>query len=314
MQYVIRPNLDFRGFAGQIASGVIRRGDPVMVLPSGRTSRVKSIVTWDGDLEEAFAPMSVTVCLEDEIDISRGDMLVLPDNLPHAGAPLRSHRGLDEPEAAGAQPPLPDQAHHPGHAGAGARDPPPHRHQHAGASAGRANWSSTKSAWSAWRRSGLCSSTPTGSNRATGSFILIDPITNETLGAGMILEAARERASAGRVTEAERRAAARPRRRSRSCCRRDSLELAWRLERRLFDQGYSVHVIDQPENLRQAVLTAMAAGLIAIIPTAGPSDWELLREIVGAEQLVAVETVAEGMDAVARLGRSDGPLTGGDGI
>src|SRR5437870_667054 len=76
VQYVIRPNLDFRGFAGQVASGVVRPGDPVAVLPSGRTSRVKSIVTWDGELEEAFAPMSVTVCLEDEIDISRGDMLV----------------------------------------------------------------------------------------------------------------------------------------------------------------------------------------------------------------------------------------------
>src|SRR3989440_5853381 len=79
VQYVIRPNLDFRGFAGQISSGVIHRGDPVTVLPSGRTSRVKSIVTWEGDLEEAFAPMSVTVCLEDEIDVSRGDMLALPD-------------------------------------------------------------------------------------------------------------------------------------------------------------------------------------------------------------------------------------------
>ena len=86
------------------------------------------------------------------------------------------------------------------------------------------------------------------------------------------------------------------------------------LERRLFDHGYAVHVIDHPENLRQAILTAMAAGLIAIIPAAGPSDWELLQEIVAAEQLVAVESVAEGMDAVARLGRSDGPLTGGDGI
>ena len=87
VQYVIRPNLDFRGFAGQVASGVIRRGDAVTVLPSGRTSRVKSIVTWDGDLEEAYAPMSVTVCLEDEVDISRGDMLVHPGNA-HAGAVL----------------------------------------------------------------------------------------------------------------------------------------------------------------------------------------------------------------------------------
>ncbi|MBX5495088.1 MAG: 50S ribosome-binding GTPase, partial [Bryobacteraceae bacterium] len=64
VQYVIRPSLDFRGYAGQVAAGTIRPGDVVMALPSGRTSRVKSIVTWDGDLEKAFAPMSVTVTLE----------------------------------------------------------------------------------------------------------------------------------------------------------------------------------------------------------------------------------------------------------
>src|SRR5262249_32855485 len=85
VQTVIRPNLDFRGFAGQIASGVIRRGDRILVLPSHRSSRVKSIVTWDGDREEAFAPMSVTICLEDEIDISRGDMLIHAANPPQTG-------------------------------------------------------------------------------------------------------------------------------------------------------------------------------------------------------------------------------------
>src|SRR5207248_1366866 len=83
VQYVIRPTLDFRGYAGQVTSGVIRKGDPIMVLPSGRTSRIASIVTYDGDMPRAFAPMSVTVCLEDEIDISRGDMLVPPRNPPH---------------------------------------------------------------------------------------------------------------------------------------------------------------------------------------------------------------------------------------
>src|SRR5581483_11033164 len=72
VQYVIRPTLDFRGYAGQVAAGVVRPGDAVTVLPSGRTSRVRSIVTYDGDLAEAFAPMSVTLTLEDELDISRG--------------------------------------------------------------------------------------------------------------------------------------------------------------------------------------------------------------------------------------------------
>lgn len=85
VQYVLRPNLDFRGFCGKVASGVIRRGDEIMALPSRKTSRVKSIVTYDGELDEAFCPQCVTLTLEDEIDISRGEMLVRPDNLPHVG-------------------------------------------------------------------------------------------------------------------------------------------------------------------------------------------------------------------------------------
>lgn len=85
VQYVLRPNLDFRGFCGKVASGVIHKGDEVVALPSMKRSRVKSIVTYEGELEEAFCPQSVTLCLEDEIDISRGEMIVHPDNLPHIG-------------------------------------------------------------------------------------------------------------------------------------------------------------------------------------------------------------------------------------
>lgn len=90
VQYVLRPDADFRGYSGKIASGVVRRGDPVVALPSGRTSRIARIVTYDGDLEEAFAPQSVTLTLEDEIDLSRGEMLAHPDNLPHTGHRLRA--------------------------------------------------------------------------------------------------------------------------------------------------------------------------------------------------------------------------------
>ncbi len=75
VQRVVRPDLDFRGFAGQIASGTIRPGDAVLVQPSGRRSRVNRIVTFDGDLAEASAPLSVTLTLDDEIDISRGDLI-----------------------------------------------------------------------------------------------------------------------------------------------------------------------------------------------------------------------------------------------
>ncbi|MCR5381876.1 MAG: sulfate adenylyltransferase subunit CysN [Lentisphaeria bacterium] len=82
VQYVIRPNLDFRGFAGTIASGVVRPGDKVMVLPSRKTTTVKTITTWDGNLDYAFAPMSVVLTLNDEVDASRGDIIVPVNNLP----------------------------------------------------------------------------------------------------------------------------------------------------------------------------------------------------------------------------------------
>ncbi|MBA4607100.1 MULTISPECIES: sulfate adenylyltransferase subunit CysN [Aeromicrobium] len=85
VQYVIRPQNgqgDYRAFAGQVVSGVMRPGDEVLVLPSGLPSRIKAIDTAQGELAEAFAPMSVTVRLEDEVDVSRGDMIVRPNNQP----------------------------------------------------------------------------------------------------------------------------------------------------------------------------------------------------------------------------------------
>jgi sulfate adenylyltransferase large subunit len=82
VQYVMRPDIHFRGFAGRVASGVVYQGDELMVLPSRKRSRVKEIVTYDGNQEKAFPPQSVTITLEDEIDISRGEMLVHPDNVP----------------------------------------------------------------------------------------------------------------------------------------------------------------------------------------------------------------------------------------
>jgi sulfate adenylyltransferase subunit 1 len=82
VQYVNRPNLDFRGYCGTIASGIIRKGDNITVLPSGKTSSIKSIVTYEGELDEAFPPMAVTLTLNDEVDVSRGDMLTLSNDLP----------------------------------------------------------------------------------------------------------------------------------------------------------------------------------------------------------------------------------------
>ncbi|MGH3376609.1 MAG: sulfate adenylyltransferase subunit 1, partial [Actinoallomurus sp.] len=89
VQYVIRPQAstdpdlhDYRGYAGQVAGGVLKPGDEVMHLPSGLTTRIKRIDTFDGPVDEAYAPMSVTLLLEDDIDISRGDMICRPHNRP----------------------------------------------------------------------------------------------------------------------------------------------------------------------------------------------------------------------------------------
>jgi sulfate adenylyltransferase large subunit len=91
VQYVIRPNLDFRGFAGQIAAGTVRVGDTVVALPSGTQSTVRRIHTYDGDVETASAPESITLLLADEIDISRGDMLVHPTDRPWSRRELDAH-------------------------------------------------------------------------------------------------------------------------------------------------------------------------------------------------------------------------------
>jgi sulfate adenylyltransferase large subunit len=90
VQMVIRPESTFRGFAGRVESGLIRPGDKVVALPSGRRTRVRSIVSYDGNLTEAFAPMHATLQLEDEIDLSRGDMLVSPENGPRVSRRFRA--------------------------------------------------------------------------------------------------------------------------------------------------------------------------------------------------------------------------------
>ncbi|GGC97229.1 sulfate adenylyltransferase subunit CysN [Halopseudomonas salina] len=91
VQYVNRPNLDFRGFCGTLASGVLRHGDTVMTLPSRKTSKVKSIITYEGELQEAFPGDAITVTLEDEIDVSRGDTLVDPATPAVVGKAFSAH-------------------------------------------------------------------------------------------------------------------------------------------------------------------------------------------------------------------------------
>lgn len=187
VQHVLRPNLNFRGYAGTIASGIIRRGDEVMVLPSRRVSRVKSIVTFDGELEEAFAPMAVTVTLEDERDISRGDMLVHVNNVPQFGhdmeaiivwmneAPLRINAEYLVKSTTNLTPGMVTNLKY-------AFDVNTLHRRKVEAlevnSIGRVSLTVNRPiAFDSYSR-----------NRGTGAFILIDRVSNATVAAGMVLE------------------------------------------------------------------------------------------------------------------------------
>ncbi len=321
VQYVIRPNLDFRGFAGRIASGEVRPGDAVTVLPSGQTSKVKSIVTWDGELEEAFAPMSVTLCLEDEIDVSRGDMLVHTADRPHVGnrleakvvwmseAPLLPHRPyLLKHTTQTVQARLREVVHR---VNINTLDEEP---------ASRLQLNEI----------GLVSIQanrplfydPYSSNRATGGLILIDPVTNETLGAGMIVRPATG-ADHGPVTAAERRA-----RMGHSPfvirLHNGGLGPAQFLERHLFDLGYVVHVVRDPIDRTQAVLTAIDAGIIAILFGEDGAGLDLAAGKLAPGHLITVDLsqfpdeADMAREVAVRIERQDSggtpSLTTGDGI
>jgi sulfate adenylyltransferase subunit 1 len=195
VQLVLRPDDVFRGYAGQIASGTVRVGDTVTVLPSGRTSKVKRIVTWDGDLEMAHAPMSVTLTIDDEIDISRGDMIT-------AGLKARGSGPSHElPSALSPQPFVENQLE----AEMVWMDERP-------LDPARVYMlkQATRVVTAEVNRGlvlnqigsvGITTGKPIvfdryGDNRFTGSFILIDPATNFTAGAGMITNAVRDAGTA----------------------------------------------------------------------------------------------------------------------
>ena len=185
VQYVIRPDASFRGFAGQVASGVIRPGDPVVSLPSERKSRVKSITTFDGDASEAFPPMSVTLTLEDEIDLSRGDMLVSPGHLPRVSRHFEAMVVWFNSEPA-----EPGKSYLLKHTSRTVR-------ANALKIRYRVNVNTLVQeqvnslqmndiAYVEFETVSPLFFDPYTQNRVTGSFILIDPISNATLGAGMI--------------------------------------------------------------------------------------------------------------------------------
>ena len=198
VQWVIRPGAgaagegleDYRGYAGQLASGALRRGDEVAVLPGGARTRIAAIDTYDGELEEAMAPMSLTLRLEDELDISRGELICHPEQAPVVASELQADVCwmTEEPLRAGSRyllkhtsrnaTAIVDQIDDVVDVHTLERDAPP-----------------TELALNDIGRVRLRTSSPLAfdpytSNRPTGSFILIDQSSNRTVGAGMIADAA----------------------------------------------------------------------------------------------------------------------------
>jgi len=312
VQMVLRPDLDFRGFSGTIASGIVRSGDEVMVLPSGKTTRVKSIETFDGSLEEAFAPLAVTLTLEDEIDCSRGDMIVRPGNVPKQQQKLSTMIVWmsEEPMVPGKQYLFKQTTrmitgtvstlryqvdvntlHRENAPTLGLNE------------IGRCDISlSEPVAFDSYRR-----------NRATGSFIVIDRISNSTVAAGMILDRTagtrqaelwddldehqrelQDSSSAVETTEREARFGQKPTTLLLTgLTGAGKTSLAYALERRLFDMGRAAMVLDgqnlrrgiskdlgftaedRSENLRRSAEVAQLinnAGLICIAALVAPSE------------------------------------------
>ncbi|MBN2302165.1 MAG: sulfate adenylyltransferase subunit CysN [Lentisphaerae bacterium] len=187
IQYALRPDQDFRGYCGQVSSGIIRKGDTVMVLPSMKTSRVKSIVTYDGELESAYPPMSVTVTLVDELDISRGDMLIHPHNMPRVS---RQFEGMvvwmSETPMDMNRPYLIKQTTQMIKTRIGEVRYKVDVNTLNRVSSGLLKLNEIgRVAFMATRPMFY---DPYEKNRATGCFIIVDPITNGTMGAGMIID------------------------------------------------------------------------------------------------------------------------------
>ena len=187
VQWVIRDHdSDYRGYAGQVAGGILRPGDEVQVLPSGERSRISRIDTFDGVVGEAFAPMSVTLLLEDEIDISRGDLICAVDGAPELAREVEATICwmTDAPLRAGARYAI----KHATHAARAIVDEVVDRVDvHTLAPDGAVDELALNDIGRVrLRTSKPLAFDPYARNRATGSFILIDETSNDTVGAGMI--------------------------------------------------------------------------------------------------------------------------------
>jgi sulfate adenylyltransferase large subunit len=302
VQLVIRPDQNFRGYAGQIVSGIVKQGDLVMLLPSGCTSRVRSIVTYDGLLSQAFAPMCVTVCLEDELDISRGDMMVHPLDAPQVTQRINANViWLHEQ-------PLDLQRtyllKHTTHTMRARVD----------RVVSRTNIESLEAEYStvlslndvgtisiSTARPMFCDQYE--HNRSTGNLILIDPISNTTVAAGMVystekpsgLEPADPAVTQGPVTRSEQEQ--RAGHRAFTICIAADDKLARILERRLFNSGYRIHAFGDAESAAVAQICRALndAGVIAIYSSPNDAAHGHIRNAVGDANMLSFNNLGAPM-------------------
>jgi bifunctional enzyme CysN/CysC len=318
VQYVIRPDLDYRGYAGQLASGIVRPGDEVRVLPSGHTSRIASIDSMAGPLDRAFTPQSVTIRLEDEIDCSRGDIICRPGNEPIVGRTFDAmvvwmHENALDPEKTYLI---------------------KHTSRYIRADVSRVNWRAdleTLERAPADRLElndiGHLTITthrpliydPYSRNRTTGAFIVIDSLTNDTVAAGMIQAAGSHAGEKGLITvsDSPRSGVSHGERAARLGQRGGTVwitgrpgagksTLAYALERRLFDLGYLPAVLDAdthgeqdaPEHERSFDASDVAgtarrfsaAGIVTICAFSSPTveERERAREEIGGDRFLEV--------------------------
>lgn len=261
VQFVLRPDIAFRGFSASVASGIISKGDEILVLPSLKTSKVKSIVTYDKELDHAFPPQSVTVTLEDEIDISRGDMLVHPDNQPRMERQFEAMLvWMDVPpmnlttlfyikHTSNTTKARIDQVKYKVDVNTLEKIGIDHLNLN---EIGRVVITTSKPIFF----------DPYKKNRQTGSFILIDPITHNTCAVGMIIDQLDSKNLTSRITDVDKQKIAQ----GKSLIQREEYqnkynqkgetiwisglhgsgknELAFSLEKRLFEDGSVAVLID----------------------------------------------------------------------
>ncbi len=265
VQYVNRPNLNFRGYCGTMAGGVVRPGDEITVLPSGKTSSIKSIVSYEGELEQAFPPMAITLTLNDEIDASRGDMITHSDNQASISNKFEANIVWMTEQAltVGKQYYLKlatktitgsiSNIHHRIDVNSLEKSTADELHLN---EIGHCDVTlNTPVAFDAYR---LC--------KGTGAFIIIDRLSNVTVGAGMITGTT-DAASTHPVSMDERIARYGQHAFTAWLTGTKQIDTAQELERRLFDSGHACIVLNQDEitgNIEDIVRLFNQAGLICL--------------------------------------------------